>query len=397
MMKTWIIATILAVGLAIPSNAQAFSLATWNAAGTTVEGATENRDNLKLFGAALRKANNGTLPDVLVIQEVTSYAAARIVADTIGYTNAEIATSDVGDDTDEWFRTLEIAIITSDAIVSAISYQNQPMKRGKPLPLRPPYVDRDGKLTKDDAELLVVPDPFTARPSRGFLRVELADGTVVYGVHLKSSGLAACRAWQAPRSVYSVEQLARSFGLDTHADAIEAAAEAVAEYGKTISPDGDAATNDETLASAAKREAELAALAVIAKADVDDNRSVYVAGDFNTALNEPCKTGIDLSVDSTPQVGCKRRPHPESCGEVDGFDDSLAILTMALTGGAEFTALTEGIGSSYVKKGFIESPIDNIFVAGPASKTDHTAIKITGKIEKSKVFGSDHYAAMVRR
>lgn len=399
-MNKFLLATLVAGLGCCP--ASAFSIATWNAAGGTVENVTEKAEDIKLLGAEFRKSAGG-LPDVLVLEEVTSYAAARKIADFLGYTDATIITTDVGDDQEIWPFALEIALITTHEIVAVDAFQSLRESNGNKVPPRPPFIEiqKSGTLSKGRATEIVLPDIITAanseKPSRGILRVELADEHVVYGVHLASSGLSACRAWQTAGEALPLEALAKSFGLDDHATAIKAAREAVLEFQKTIPEEGVPAIVAETIKRAQQREAGAAAVALLAAEDAADDKSVYVAGDFNTPVHEECKTGSQLEQDSEPQLSCKGGEVLKTCGSVDGFDDTIAILSKGLTGGPVFSVLTKDLDRTYVKTGFVNSPIDNVLVSGPASNATHRVTKIIGPKVDNKVFGSDHYAVLAIR
>lgn len=382
-------------------NAFAFSLATWNAAGASVESIADRKDDVKALGAAYR-AELGKLPDVVVLQEITSFAAARKIADYLGYKDATIITSDVGDDREIWPFALEIAVITTENISAVDVFQSLRMKRNKPVPPRAPFIEdqKTGSVRKGNAQEIEIPQIIMAsnseKPSRGVLRVELAD-LVIYGVHLSSSGLSACRAWQTASDAYGLQKLAESFGLGDQAKAIQDAKDAVLEYAKAIPKEGVSATVDETLKRAKKREAAAAAISILARADVSEGKSVYVAGDFNTPVSEKCKTGTKLAEDATPQASCKIKITPDTCGAVDGYDDTIAIFSKGLAGGPEFSVLTKDLDRTYTKGGFVNSPIDNILAAGPGAQKPHTVGRIEGPKVNGKVFGSDHYSVLAVR
>lgn len=399
-MKHLAIATLIS---ALTCNsASAFSLATWNAAGGTIENITAKADNVKLLGAKFKEVA-GTLPDVLVLEEVTSYAAARKIADYLGYVDATIITTDVGDDQDIWPFALEIAIVTTEEVIAVDVYQSLREKNGNKIPPRPPFIEdqSSGSLSKGRAAEIVIPSIITAsnseKPARGVLRVELANDHVVYGVHLASSGLSACRAWQTAGEAFPLEALAKSFGFDEHAAAIKAAREAVVDFQKNIPAEGVPAIIDETLKRARQREAGAGAVALLAIEDVAKGKSVYVAGDFNTPVREECKTGVRLEEDFEPQLSCDAGEVLKTCGSTDGFDDTIAILSQGLTGGPSFAVLTKELDRTYVKTSFVNSPIDNILVAGPAANVTHQVAKMDGPKIDNKVFGSDHYAVLAVR
>ncbi|WP_440658728.1 endonuclease/exonuclease/phosphatase family protein [Ensifer adhaerens] len=399
-MKSW--GATLAIALLFSGQANAFTLATWNAAGGTVESIAEREDDVKRLGAEYRKAANA-LPDVLVLQEITSFAAARKIADFLGYKDATIATSNVGDDSEVWPLALEIAIISKQPFVSVDSFQTLKVVRGVKQPPERPFIESQatGVLTKGTGNEVQIPSAITAinteNPSRGILRVELGDGTVVYGVHLASSGLATCRAFDTATSARDLEQLARSFGLDEDAAAVGRARDAVLAFHRAIPDTGIPATVNETLKRAKQREAGAGAVSALASADVAAAKSVYIAGDFNTPLNEPCKTGSKLGEDFAPQIGCKPGVTPNTCGPTDGYDDTFAILTGTLVGSAELMVLTKHLDRTYVKPAFVNSPIDNILVGGPAAKKAHQVSKIKEDPKDNKVFGSDHFSVLAIR
>ena len=56
----------------------------------------------------------------------------------------------------------------------------------------------------------------------------------------------------------------------------------------------------------------------------------------------------------------------------------------------------EGIGRTYAKGDFVNSPIDNVLVAGPVSSASFSALKLKGA-DNEPTFGSDHYPVVVRR
>ena len=134
----------------------------------------------------------------------------------------------------------------------------------------------------------------------------------------------------------------------------------------------------------------------VARQDLDAGKSIFVAGDFNTPLQEVCKTGEKLSEDAEPLMGCTTKLEASACRGKDGFDDTYAVLTKGLVADMRFRVLTEGIGRTYAKGDFVDSPIDNVLVVGPLSSGSFSAMKIKGP-ENDSTFGSDHYPVVVRR
>lgn len=78
-------------------------------------------------------------------------------------------------------------------------------------------------------------------------------------------------------------------------------------------------------------------------------KSVFVAGDFNTPLQEVCKAGEKLGDDAEPMVGCATKLDASACAGRDGFDDTYAVLTKGLVSNQRLRVLTEGIGRTYAK------------------------------------------------
>ncbi len=76
------------------STAHAFSLMTWNVAEGTVENIARRMPQISELGQTLSSMQNGKLPDVIVLQEVTSFAAAERVARGLGYKNGTVAVTD---------------------------------------------------------------------------------------------------------------------------------------------------------------------------------------------------------------------------------------------------------------------------------------------------------------
>ncbi len=128
-----------------------------------------------------------------------------------------------------------------------------------------------------------------------------------------------------------------------------------------------------------KREAIAAALA---QAIVDDQKarpdwSHIVAGDFNVAPGDIGKVGVALSLQ------CSTDP-------CTGYDQTHAIFGGGITPGLAMRNLVEGLSASYAKGNYVQSPIDNIYAAGPIF--DRTTFL---SARRGDTFGSDHYALIV--
>ena len=386
----------LAIALVLASiqTAEAFSLTTWNVAEGTIENVTRRETDIQRLGVIIRAKLQGNLPDVLVLQEVTSYAAAMRVARALGYQAGAVATSDSGSDAEIWPFALEVAIVTTRPIVSVTAYQSRADHK--------PFVAAlaTGDVTYGTVTPVTVPAVVALPPSelipRAILRVEIEGNMVIYGVHFNSSGLGFCRLGDAMKGAGELRRKAEALGLTGEARDIQAAMDRVRqEIGRARDP-GVEATKQEALRRWRSREAAAGAVAALAAADQSAGKTVFVAGDFNTPLNEACKTGKKLEEDFEPMMGCATRLEPTSCGTRDGFDDTYAVLTSGVIEGMRFRVLTEGLGRTYVKGNFVNSPIDNVLVGGAGSDRLFTAEKLM-ETGTNPAFGSDHTPVLVVR
>jgi len=374
--------------------AGAFSLTTWNVAEGSIENVTRREADIQRLGATIRGRLQGNLPDVLVLQEVTSYAAAMRVARALGYQTGTVAASDSGSDREIWPFALEVAIVTTRPIVSVTAYQSRAENK--------PFVAAlaTGDVTYGTVTAVTVPSAVALPPDepipRAILRVEIEGNTVIYGVHLNSSGLGFCRLDDAMRGAAELRRKAEALGLTGEAQNIQAAMDRVRqEIGRARDP-GIEATRQEAIRRARTREAAAGAVAALAAVDQGAGKTVFVAGDFNTPLNEPCKTGKKLDEDFEPMIGCATRLDPASCGTRDGFDDTYAVLTTGVIVAIRFKVLTKGLGRTYIKGNFVDSPIDNVLVAGAGADATFTAAKIM-ETGGTPAFGSDHTPVLVVR
>ena len=275
--------------------------------------------------------------------------------------------------------------------MSVISYQSRIDDQ------RPPFVAAlsTGDVSYGTVSVVVVPAS-VALPSneiipRAILRVELEGGIVVYGVHLNSSGLGFCRLEDAMKGGSELRRKAVDLGLIGEAEAVQAAMDRVRkEMGRARNP-GIEATKQEAMRRARTREAAAGAVAALAAKDRAAQKQVFVAGDFNTPLDEPCKTGKKLDEDFEPMMGCATRIEPASCGSKDGFDDTYAVLTSGIVEGTRLRVLTEGLGRTYLKGNFVDSPIDNVLTS---VDRQFKALKFV-EIGSNSAFGSDHAPVLV--
>jgi hypothetical protein len=388
-MRLFLTAAMMFAATAV--SAAEISVGIWNVSQGTIESVARRGVQLASLGAELKRVS-GELPPVMILEEITSFAAATAVAKSLGYASGTVAVSDAGADNQIWPFALEVAIITTLPVTSVTSYQSKPNPKFTPF-----IVDLgSGNITNGNIIKLVVPVvagiDAEANVPRAVLRVELEGGTVIYGVHFNSSGLGFCRLDDQTKQSENLAKTAEALGLTTEATAIRDAVARVEDGIAEAKNPGVAATAAEAFQRASTREAAAAAIAQLAEVDVASGKTVFVGGDFNTPLNEPCKTGTDLAEDFQPLLGCNTGITPATCDQVDGFDDTIAVLTQGLAGGATFRVLTEGIGRTFASPNFVDSPIDNVLIAGSSAEFEaHKLIDPAG----SKPFGSDHHPVVV--
>lgn len=128
-----------------------------------------------------------------------------------------------------------------------------------------------------------------------------------------------------------------------------------------------------------KREVIAASLVTAIREDAKarNDWSYAVSGDFNVAPGDAEKVGFDLAV-RCPSDPCY------------GYDQTHALFGGGLVKGIAMRNLTVGLGATYAKGAFVDSPIDNVYAHGPAF--DRTSRVIA---ERGPTFGSDHYAVRV--
>jgi hypothetical protein len=397
-MRRVLFAGIACAGVLASSGSAALNLLTWNAGEGTVEALAPRLGEIGKLGKEVRaKTKGGRLPEIVVLQEVTSYAAAVSVARALGYKTGTVAVSNSGDDGEVWPLALEVAVIARRKVLSVTSYQNTVKEDSAPFVVNL----ANGVLSSGVAKKIDIPaEVGAAREAfvpRSVLRVELAGGTVVYGVHLNSSGLGFCRLENFARGASEMKKKAEALGLADEAAQVEKARKAILAKMPAARSPGVEATRQDALGRARSREAVAGALAKLAAIDIKAGKTVFAAGDFNTPLFEACKTGKKLGEDFEPLVGCDTGQTPATCGATDGFDDTYAILTDGLIDGVRFKVLTGGIGRTYAKQKFVDSPIDNVLTAGPGSAAKFGAVKLGSPGPKERVYGSDHYPVLVRQ
>ena len=79
------------------------------------------------------KSKLGDLPDVLVLQEVTAYASAISIAETLGDTSGTVITSDAGRDGETWPLALEVAVISKVPVRDHAVFQMWGFRKRKPF------------------------------------------------------------------------------------------------------------------------------------------------------------------------------------------------------------------------------------------------------------------------
>lgn len=189
-------------GAAESPSVETVRIAAWNVhEGFTPEGINSRSADFTAFASRVR-------PDVLIVEEVTSQAAAEAVRDAMGLTGYHVACSDFSPGDAPDFSAFEVAVISRFPITQAIEYDPSPDNGSKPnsppeLPISP--LLKIGQTAPEQAERI-----------RGFLwvRIDALKLTAV-AVHLKSSrgndgeedrGNAVLREFVAAAVVDSVAQ-----------------------------------------------------------------------------------------------------------------------------------------------------------------------------------------------
>ncbi len=298
--------------------------------------------------------------DVIVLQEVTSLEAARQIAGFLGMPDADVVISDWSDDNGEWYQALEVAVISKLPILNAKEFETSALD-GRP----PQAISSRGAIPTGE-DLLQLPEPVNKSPEnlgfRGSLRVELAGGIVLYGVHLKSGTPRACRIPEAERPS--------------------------ADIFRQLVING-------RISNAEQRENVMAATIALANQDVAADKTAIILGDFNIPFNEPSRTGNDLELGTPECVAltiCARQTSPDTCPASEGYDETHWLLQNGHIGGTQYRPLSSGLGRTYIKTEFADSPIDNIYIAGPLAADARAAALIPDPEfeERGRHFGSDH-------
>ncbi|KAE9625502.1 endonuclease/exonuclease/phosphatase family protein [Parasedimentitalea maritima] len=264
--------------------------------------------------------------DILVIQEVISSQQVSEIAEKIGFEHWAISDfSPPIEVTGKWFASLEVAVVSRTPLVAVAEWDTT----GR-LPNGDPYdpLSSDPSVPTESLDLgLTIVDG--ERPSRGFLRVDLEDGLSVYATHWKSSR---------------------------------------------------GASGDDDLVNAAKRENNARGIAQNAAIVLSHGGSVIIAGDLNI---QPI--GKHERVGSDPDVDCKPSLNNCGAGGIDGYDDSMAILSDLENG---YRLLSAEVPPTYLGGNFGPGAIDHIAVAGPLAGLFPEAATVS--VAGTTYFGSDH-------
>jgi len=273
--------------------------------------------------------------DVLMLQEVVS--VEQVAAAARGMDLGHYAISDLAPPTSitgAWHESLEVAVASRLPLEGVAEWDTTG---------REPYGDDHPPRTSaegiESRSLTLAVDLGEARPTRGFLRADLAGGWSVYSVHWKSSRGESCNA----------------------AD----------------------------IANARLRERQAAGLVSDARERIAARRTVVVGGDYNIqAPGRALRVGTDPAVDCRPAGSCEG-----VCGPAgrDGYDDSIhQLMTMA----GRPRLLSASLDETYVRRRLPGGAIDHILVAGAMAGRFDTAR--TPRLAGELWFGSDHRPVLAR-
>jgi len=405
---------IIALFLTKNTYASELRIINWNVNAGSVENVAKRKDNFVELGG-------NQAPDILILQEINSFAAAQLIAKYMGMKDSYLGISNFGKDDEVIYFGLETAMISSIPIVSFDEYQQTVYDRGSKSwiqdPNGPITVSPSGEINyrvNESTHLLEVPadivgeDNAKQRVSRGLLRVELENGLVIYPVHLKSNRPSLCSQISSEMSdaISNLNKIEKSLvGEDKYLQRIDKAKKSlikIYKYNGGKNPDAlgrpeiqrklDAFTTMHAL-TAMSRENGAAALAKLVNKDLksEKTKGIVIAGDFNTPLNEPSKTGQNLKEDSCmpKRLSCSTKKVINSCGDKDGYDDTHHILSGGVVDGLKMEPLFTDNKPSYIKSGYANSPIDNVYVNSQISDA-----VISSKMLKDThggAFGSDHF------
>jgi len=281
-----------------PPSATGLKVVTWNAHEIFSLNSVEDRaDDFKAFAADLK-------PDVVMLQEVTSFEQVVKLREVMQLTGFDIAVSNFAPDDDQEHGSLEVAILSRFPLENVTEFDPTP--------------DNDSNLAEmpEDEKPVVVPSipgvaPF-ASTARGFLMARVPSRKLTLWVtHLKSSQ--------------------------------------------------GASGKQDALKNTPKREVVAAALAdcvVQESVNFPDSTSIVV-GDFNIGETDAKKIGTELLKGEYTVAG-------RSDDDDDGYDETHALLAGGLVRGLKMRSLTKTLGKA-TYRGFPDAtgPIDCIYVHGP--------------------------------
>lgn len=307
-----------------PLHAQELKFVTWN-----INGGEKTDLALANNAEALRDELGGF--DVLILQEVISQDQVSAIAERLAMEYWAISDfSPPVSITGKWFRSLEVAIVSSvpfDRVAEWDTTGNEPNGDG--------FIPRvsSEEIASEEVAVDIEMDE-ELRPSRGFLRANFDNGVSVYAVHWKSSSGESCNA----------------------AD----------------------------IENAGKRENNARGVAHDAEKELSAGRTVMIAGDYNIqAIGRTLRSGTDQLDDCEPTSGtCEG-----ICGDggKDGYDDAVSIITDL---GNEFRLLSQNVPFTYVSGSFGGYAIDHIAVAGPQASEFSAAVTV--EVDGDTYLGSDH-------
>lgn len=312
-------------------------------------------------------------PDVLVLIEVAGNVEAKMIAESLGWSEYYGVASNWGRHPTNAYFALEATVISKFPIAAAEEFDTS--TDGRPHKV----FSHQGELdTPVVVETHLVPgdapvygDP-VANKSRGTMRVDLANGLTIFPVHLKSNNAYACS------------------NLEDAIGYLQGAGVAVPQQARDFLRDGFPAATTERVNNAIKREAVMAATVQLADQARASGRTVVIAGDYNTST-EPQLRGLEPDDCTLQNFTCAQGQLPEGActGAADGYDDTLGILAGGLDGDDPWSVLTLGFGRTYRKPVFFDGAIDHIAVS--ESQAGQFAMEPLG----TEFYGSDHLPLLV--
>jgi hypothetical protein len=314
----------IAVMLAVipPSAAENLRVMTWNISGGEQSAAVLESN---AHAAALQLGP----VDIAIIEEVIETDQVAAIAKGLGLDHWLISDfSPPVSITGFWANSLEVAIISRIPFEHAAEWDTT----GRQL-AGDGFPPRASSEQVPSEEIPIVVAFGQSRPDRGFLRADLEGGWSVYGVHWKSSRGQSCNA----------------------ADLI----------------------------NARQREDQATGLLADAKQQLENGRTLIVAGDFNIqAPGRTLRVGTNATQDCQPQGSCNGVC---GAGGTDGYDDSISIL---LSASDHAKLLSKDLPETFVAQSFPGGAIDHIAVMGPRASA--FAAATVPDVNGTSFLGSDH-------